>query len=197
MSDTFDIQAVRNQPFGKRITAYWRYTGPGYLQSAMTLGGGTVASCAALGSQFGYKYLWVQLLAMGFGLAILSSVAKQTTHSGERPYGVFWNLLHPAFAILWAASAFIATILWHIPQYSLTANGVIVVVNYKSSRSLAQNRTIPKTVEGTTGTFGVFIPGQQVNQIFAGQINGIDIRSAGSNDHTVDGTTLNPPHRFR
>lgn len=114
------------------MAAYWKQTGPGYLQSAMTLGGGTVASCAALGSQFGYKYLWVQLVAMAFGFAVLACVAKQTTHVGERPYDVFWKRLHPSLAILWGASALIATILWHIPQYSLTANGVVVLAESMS-----------------------------------------------------------------
>lgn len=122
-----DMAAIQAQPFGKRMAAYWRQTGPGYLQSAMTLGGGTVASCAALGSQFGYKYLWVQLVAMTFGFVVLACVAKQTTYAGERPYDVFWKRLHPSLAILWGGSALIATILWHIPQYSLTANGVVVL----------------------------------------------------------------------
>lgn len=118
---------VSRLPLGQRVRAYLSYTGPGYLQSAMTLGGGSVASCAALGSLFGYKYLWVQLVAMGLGFCVLASVAKQTCHSQKRAYQVFWDELHPIFAILWAVSAFVATILWHIPQYSLTANGVITL----------------------------------------------------------------------
>ena len=109
------------------MLGYSRVTGPGYMQSAMTLGGGTVASCAVLGAMFGYKYLWVQVLAMIFGYAVLSCVAKQTCHSEKRPYGVFWRELHPSLAILWAVSALVATILWHIPQYSLTANGIVAL----------------------------------------------------------------------
>ncbi|TDI77267.1 MAG: hypothetical protein E2O84_01330 [Bacteroidetes bacterium] len=76
---------------------------------------------------FGYKYLWVQIVAMMLGLVVLACIAKQTTNSGERTYGVFWRELHPSLAILWAVSALVATILWHIPQYSLTANGLITL----------------------------------------------------------------------
>ena len=123
-----DIKQLLDKPLGTRIKGYLKFVGPGYMQSAMTLGGGSVASCAALGSMFGYKYLWVQIVAMMLGFVVLAAVAKQTTNSGERAYGVFWRELHPAFAIFWAVSALVATILWHIPQYSLTANGIITLL---------------------------------------------------------------------
>jgi Mn2+/Fe2+ NRAMP family transporter len=76
----------------------------------------------------GYDLLWVQPLAIILGYFVLAAVAKQTTHTGERAYEAFWNRLHPALAILWGVSAMVATILWHIPQYSLTANGIIVLL---------------------------------------------------------------------
>lgn len=127
MSEQTNIDELTAKPFGRRMVGYWRVTGPGYMQSAMTLGGGTVASCAVLGSMFGYKYLWVQVLAMIFGYAVLSCVAKQTCNSEKRPYSVFWKELHPSLAILWAVSALVATVLWHIPQYSLSANGIVAL----------------------------------------------------------------------
>lgn len=127
MSQGDNIQHLLDKPFGTRLVGYLKLAGPGYMQSAMTLGGGSVASCAVLGSLFGYKYLWVQVLAMLLGFVVLASIAKQTTHSGERAYGVFWRELHPSLAIIWAVSALVATILWHLPQYSLTANGLITL----------------------------------------------------------------------
>lgn len=127
MAMSEDISQLLDKPFATRLAGYLRLTGPGYLQSAMTLGGGSIASCAALGSLFGYKYLWVQVVAMALGFTVLAAIAKQTCHSGERAYRVFWRELHPALAILWAVSALVATIIWHIPQYSLTANGVITL----------------------------------------------------------------------
>jgi Mn2+/Fe2+ NRAMP family transporter len=123
------MEEISQQPFGSRIRSYMKMTGPGYMQSAMTLGGGSVASCAVLGSMFGYKYLWVQVVAMFFGYVILACVAKQTCNSGERAYETFRRELHISMALLWAGSAFVATILWHIPQYSLTANGIITLAD--------------------------------------------------------------------
>ena len=127
MSEAPDLSGLAGKPLSGRVLGYLKLTGPGYMQSAMTLGGGSIASCAALGSMFGYKYLWVQIVAMVFGFFVLANVAKQTTNNGERSYGVFWRELHPVMAILWGGSALVATILWHIPQYSLTVNGIITL----------------------------------------------------------------------
>jgi len=125
MDEKETLLRARELPPLKRVRLYLRLTGPGYLQSAMTLGGGSVASCVVMGSLLGYKLLWVQPLAIILGCYVLASVAKQTCHTQQRPYKVFWERLHPALAILWGGSALIATVLWHIPQYSLTANGVV------------------------------------------------------------------------
>lgn len=127
MDDHSHLASLEGKPFATRLRGYWRLTGPGYLQSAMTLGGGTISSCVLLGSLAGYDLLWVQPLAITLGVLTLAAVAKQTLNSGDRPYAVFWERLHPGLAIAWAGAAFIATILWHIPQYGLTANGFIVV----------------------------------------------------------------------
>ncbi len=127
MGTSIDIDQFDGKPLFARLRGYVRLTGPGYLQSAMTLGGGSIASCVAMGSLLGYELLWVQPVGMLLGYFFLASVAKQTCHTEERPYDAFWNRLHPAFALLWGASAFIATIIWHIPQYSLTANGVVTL----------------------------------------------------------------------
>lgn len=124
MSDAPDVSHLHGKPLTERVRGYLKLTGPGYMQSAMTLGGGSIASCAVLGSMFGYKYLWVQVVAMVFGYFVLANVAKQTTNNGERSYGVFKRELHTVFAIIWGGSAFIATILWHFPQYALAVNGV-------------------------------------------------------------------------
>ena len=127
MTKEIDFDALVKKPFGSRVLTYLRLSGPGYMQSAMTLGGGSVASCAVFGSMFGYQYLWVQPLAMLLGYFVLAAVANQTTNTQERSYTVFWERISPVFALLWGGSALIATVLWHIPQYSLTANGVIAL----------------------------------------------------------------------
>jgi len=122
------LRELSGRPLLDRLRGYARLSGPAYMQSAMTLGGGTVASCVLMGSMLGYELLWVQPLAILLGAAVLGAVAKQTCHTQEKPYGVFWRRLHPALALSWGISALIATMIWHVPQYSLSANGVTALL---------------------------------------------------------------------
>jgi thiamine biosynthesis lipoprotein ApbE/Mn2+/Fe2+ NRAMP family transporter len=124
MTETEELERIATLPFFKRIPAYFKYTGPGFLQSAMTLGGGTAGACLMSGSLYGYKLLWVQPVAMLLGITVMSAVGYQTLETGERPYRAFWTRLHPALALLWGLSALVATVIWHFPQYSLAANAV-------------------------------------------------------------------------
>ncbi len=119
------LVVLKNKSVAKKVWGYFRLTGPGYMQSAMTLGSGSIASCVLMGSLLGYELMWVPVLAIVLGYALLASIAKQTCYTNEKPYQVFWKRLHPALAVLWGVSAFVATIIWHIPQYSLAANGVL------------------------------------------------------------------------
>jgi len=125
MSEKEHLIELAGQPLGARIAGYLKLSGPGYMQSAMTLGGGSIASCVLMGSLMGYQLLWVQPLAIFLGFCVLAAVAKQTCATGEKPYSAFWNRLHPAMAIAWGVASLVATCLWHIPQYSLTANGAV------------------------------------------------------------------------
>jgi len=122
------LRELAGRPLLERVRAYAKMSGPGYMQSAMTLGGGTVASCVLMGSMLGYELLWVQPVAILLGVAVLAAIAKQTTHTQEKPYGVFWRRLHPALALIWGISALVATVIWHFPQYSLSANGVTALL---------------------------------------------------------------------
>jgi len=118
------LAEVQKMPWSRRVRAYVKFLGPGFLQSAMTLGSGTVAACLKAGSTYGYKLLWIQPIAMILGAVVLAVVGKQVLISGERPYRTFWNHLHPLLAIWWALSAMLASVIWHIPQYSLGASSL-------------------------------------------------------------------------
>ncbi|MBN2091119.1 hypothetical protein JW964_16010, partial [candidate division KSB1 bacterium] len=54
------LSGVQGKPWTTRFRAYLKFLGPGFLQSAMTLGGGTASACLLAGSMYGYKLLWVQ-----------------------------------------------------------------------------------------------------------------------------------------
>ena len=129
MDERTYLRELAGQPLGSRLRGYLHLTGPGYMQSAMTLGGGSVASCVLMGAMLGYELLWGQPLAILLGVAVLAAVAKQTTHTGERPYRAFQARLHPGLALAWGLSALVATVIWHFPQYSLSANGVTALLS--------------------------------------------------------------------
>jgi len=113
------LAQIRRRGWLGRVVGYTRLTGPGYLQSAFTLGSGTAAACLLSGWAYGYKLLWVQPLAMLLGVIVFAAIAKQTLNSDERPYATFWNRLHPALALAWGLSALAASIIWHFPQYGI------------------------------------------------------------------------------
>ncbi|NNM27296.1 MAG: hypothetical protein HKO59_15145, partial [Phycisphaerales bacterium] len=105
----------------KRFTGYLRLVGPGYLQSAMTLGGGTAVSSLLAGALFGYALLWVAPLAMLIGLVMLAAIAHQTLSTGMRPFEAMRRYAGPFFAWGWALGALAASVIWHFPQYSLAS----------------------------------------------------------------------------
>jgi manganese transport protein len=103
----------------RRLRGYWSFTGPGWLQSAITLGAGTAGSSIFAGSVFGYRLLWVQIVGIFLGVIVLSAIGHQVLVTRARPYDVFWVKLHPAMALLWAFNVLLASIVWAFPQYSL------------------------------------------------------------------------------
>ena len=109
----------------ERTLAYLKHVGPGYMQSAMTLGGGTAAASLFAGAAFGYQLLWVAPVAMLLGIIMLAAVAHQTLSSGMRPFDAMRRHAGPFFAYGWALGALLSSIIWHFPQYSL-ASAVLV-----------------------------------------------------------------------
>ena len=112
-------------PLRSRLRAYAGLLGPGYLQSAMTLGGGTVSSALFAGAIFGYQLLWVAPLSMLLGLCMLAAVSWQTLSTGRRPWPAMREHAGPFFAWAWALGALASSIIWQFPQYAL-ASAVLV-----------------------------------------------------------------------
>jgi len=115
------LAALDSKPLLARTGVYLRLIGPGYLQSAMTLGGGTAASALFAGALFGYALLWVAPVAMIFGVIMLAAVSYQTLSTGERPFAAMSRYAGPFFAWGWAIGALVASIIWHFPQYALAS----------------------------------------------------------------------------
>jgi len=106
----------------RRWRGYWSLSGPGWVQSALTLGAGSAGSSIFAGAVFGYKLLWVQPVAMFLGIVVFSAIGHQLLATEARPYDVFRKKLHPALALSWGAVVLVASIIWQFPQYALAVN---------------------------------------------------------------------------
>jgi len=114
------LQAINAKPFfWQRWRGYWRFSGPGWVQSALTLGAGSAGTAIFAGSVFGYQLLWVQPVAMLLGVVMFAAIGHQVLVTRARPYDVFWKRLHPSIALFWGFNVLLASIVWQLPQYSL------------------------------------------------------------------------------
>ena len=116
-----DLRELETKPFGVRAKVYIKRSGPGLLQSAMTLGAGSAAASVMAGASFGYKLLWVQPLAMFLGVMMLAALGNIVLTTGERPYKSFQKQLGFFLIFLWAFGTIFASVIWHFPQYGLAA----------------------------------------------------------------------------
>jgi len=116
---------VSRKSFGARALAYFGRGGPGYLQAALTLGGGSASASLLAGAAFGYDLLWVAPLGMLIGIVMLAAVAHQTLSTGMRPFQAMRVHAGAAFAYGWAIGALLSSVVWHFAQYSL-ASAIVV-----------------------------------------------------------------------
>lgn len=114
------LKEINARPhFWQRGKGYWGLSGPGWVQSALTLGAGSAGSAIYAGAVYGYQLLWVQPVAMFLGVMMFAAIGHQLLVTRARPYDVFWKKLHPSLALLWGFNVLVASIVWQFPQYSL------------------------------------------------------------------------------
>ena len=111
-------QAEASGIFSK-LGAYTRLSGPGWLQSAITLGGGSLASSLFLGVLAGYSLLWLQPMAIVLGIIMLSAISHVTLSTGQSPFTSINNEINPVLGWGWAIATIMANIVWCLPQFSL------------------------------------------------------------------------------
>lgn len=115
---------LSQKPLVERVKGYMKLTGPAWLQSAMTLGAGSAVASVVAGASFGYTLLWVQPVAMFFGIIMMGALANVVLSTGERPYSSFAREIHPIVPFLWALGSIIASVIWHFPQYGLAGAAI-------------------------------------------------------------------------
>lgn len=109
---------------GATLRAYVGLSGPGWLQGAITLGGGSLASSLYLGVLGGFALLWLQPLAMILGIIMLSAIGYVALSTGERPFQAINRHINPVLGWGWAIATLMANLVWSLPQFSLATAAV-------------------------------------------------------------------------
>lgn len=101
------------------LAVFVRMSGPGWLQSAITLGGGSLAGALFLGILGGTSLLWLQLVAIIMGVIMLSAISYVTLSTGQRPFRAINQHINPALGWGWIVATMMANMIWCMPQFSL------------------------------------------------------------------------------
>ncbi|MFC1757675.1 divalent metal cation transporter [Planctomycetota bacterium] len=101
------------------LGTYVRLSGPGWLQGAITLGGGSLAGALYLGVIMGYHMMWLQPIAMILGVIMLSAISYVTLSTGERPFDAINKHVSPLLGWGWLIATIMANIVWCLPQFAL------------------------------------------------------------------------------
>jgi len=158
------LESVAEKGALAKAKAYTKLSGPGWLQGAITLGGGSLAGALYLGTISGYNLMWLQPLAMICGIIMLSAIAYVTLSTGQRPFGVINKGLSPLLGWSWLIAVILANIVWCLPQFNL-------------GRAAVQQNLLPSLGESAVSTAGIcwvlFIVAFAVNASYEGGNKGI------------------------
>ena len=113
------LAELQSKPFLKRMLGYFSLSGPGWLQGAITLGGGSLSGSLYLGVLAGFGLMWLQPLAMIMGIIMLSAIAYVSLSTGERPFDAINKHINPVLGWGWAIATMMANFVWCMPQFAL------------------------------------------------------------------------------
>ena len=117
--DRQSIIDAREKGRGATFKTFIRLSGPGWLQSGITLGGGSLSSSLYLGVLVGFSFMWLQPLAMILGIIMLSAIAYVTLSTGERPLRAINQHVNPVLGWGWLIASMMANLVWSLPQFAL------------------------------------------------------------------------------
>lgn len=120
MSEELDrIAEIKQRGFLGRLGGYAKMTGPGWVQAAVTLGGGSLVGALYLGVIGGYQFMWLQPLAMLCGVIMLSAISYVTLSSKERPFVSVKKNISPTLAWGWLIATVVANVVFCSAQFAL------------------------------------------------------------------------------
>ena len=101
------------------LGAWLRLSGPGWLQSAITLGGGSLGGALYLGMLGGTSMLWLQLIAIIIGVIMLSAISYVALSTNKRPYAAINEHVNPVLGVGWITATILANMIFILPQFAL------------------------------------------------------------------------------
>ncbi|MFK7937093.1 MAG: divalent metal cation transporter [Saprospiraceae bacterium] len=110
-----------------KFAQFIRASGPGWIQAAVTLGGGTLVGALYLGVIGGYQFLWLQPLAMICGVIMLSALSYITLSKEkveDRPFRLAKRHVSPVLAWGWLIATVIANVVFCSSQFALGTDAV-------------------------------------------------------------------------
>ncbi len=117
--DRESIVAARQKGTGAVVKTFLRLSGPGWLQSGITVGGVSFSSSLYLGVIVGFSMMWLQPLAMILGIIMLGAIAYVTLSIRERPLKAINEHVSPVLGWSWLLASAAANLVWSMPQYVL------------------------------------------------------------------------------
>lgn len=118
------LENAKGQGALANIKVFLRLSGPGWLQSALTLGGGTLAGSLFLGVVGGYSMLWVQALALAMGVVMLAAISYVSLSIKETAFHGMRTRINPVLAWGWIIATLAANMVWSLPQFSLAYGAI-------------------------------------------------------------------------
>jgi Mn2+/Fe2+ NRAMP family transporter len=113
------LLAARQKGKLSTFGAFFRLSGPGWLQAAITLGGASLAASLYLGVLGGYSMLWLQPVAIIAGIVMLGAISYVALSTDERPFGAINRHINPMLGWSWAIATLIANMVFAMPQFTL------------------------------------------------------------------------------
>jgi len=110
-----------------KIIKYGKQGGPGWIQAAVTLGGGSLVGALYLGVIGGYEYMWLQPLAMLCGIIMLAAISYVTLSKDgqeDRPFILVKKHVSPILAWGWLLATVIANVVFCSSQFALAADSI-------------------------------------------------------------------------
>ena len=110
-----------------KFITYGKQSGPGWIQAAVTLGGGSLVSSLYLGVIGGYEFLWLQPLAILCGIVMLAAISHVTLSKedySDRPFRLIKKSISPTLAWGWLIATVVANVVFCSSQFALATDTI-------------------------------------------------------------------------